>query len=524
MAQDPKEQAQTPLVWWLRVFIGVVAAQLLSAMLWSQQGGTHVAWFPGAVLLAVLLTVTPVIWVGCVGSALVGMAVIALGFQVSVADTLLVAAPPFLLVPVAARILLWVPGGGSPLEDFGKLAAFGAVAIIALPLVSAACIDYASRFTAFHHGILGDWRNIALAHALGYALFVPLWISLRSPDAAIRHQGRLPWAFMFIEAILIGSLSIMWRVWGAHTVLVPLLCLAPALLIIAASVRMQMTGSSIVVFAIVVVAARLSVQGHGPFVGGTPQATTLALQLWALIASTSALAFGVVVEQRFAARRALQVANVEVRSMAARLIATMEQERARLARDLHDDINQRLAVSSIGLSALRRRLAPEFRSEVARIQSQVVALSDDVRHLSHDLHPTCVTQAGLYDALERLCDGGRRDDGPDVILVADHRVDELPADTGLCLFRIAQEALGNAIRHAHARTVTMKLSVSATHAILWIFDDGVGFAPGARQKAQPGLGLVSMHERAKLLGGSFEVRSIPGRGVDLCIRIPLDMS
>lgn len=524
MVEDPKEQAQTPLVWWLRVFIAVVAAQLLSAALWSQQGGTHVAWFPGAVLLAVLLTVTPVIWLGCITSALVGMAVVALGFQVSVADTLLVVAAPFLLVPVAARILLWVPGGNSPLEDFGKLAAFGAVAVIALPLISAACIAYVSRFTAFRNGVLGDWRNIALAHSLGYALFVPVWMSLRSPDAAIRHQGRFPWMFMLIEAVLIGLLASMWRVWGSHAVLVPLLCLAPALLIIAASVRMQMTGSSIVVFAIVVVAARLSVTGGGPFVANTPQATTLALQLWALIASTSALAFGVVVEQRFAARRALQVANVEVRSMAARLIATMEQERARLARDLHDDINQRLAVSSIGLSSLRRRLAPEFRGEVARIQEQVVGLSDDVRHLSHDLHPSCVSHAGLYDALERLCDGSRREAGPDVVLVADHRVDELPSEIGLCLFRIAQEALGNAIRHARARTVTMKLSVNASYATLWIFDDGIGFAPGARQRAQPGLGLVSMHERAKLLGGTFEVRSIPGRGVDLCIRIPLDMN
>lgn len=522
MVQGPSEQVQNPFIWWLRVFIAVVAAQLLSAGLWSQQGGTHVAWFPGAVLLAVLLTVAPAIWLGCIASALVAMAVVALGFQVSVTDTLLVVTPPFLLVPVVAWVLLLVPGAGSPLEDFGKLVAFGVVAVIALPLISAACIGYVSRFTDFRQGILGDWRNIALAHSLGYALFVPVWVSLHSPDAAIRQQGRLPWMFMAIELILIGVLASMWRSWGARHELVPLLCLAPALLIIAASVRMQMTGSSIVVFAIVVAAARLAVTGRGPFVASTPQATTVALQLWALVASTSALAFGVVVEQRFAARRALQVANVEVRSMTARLIATMEQERARLARDLQDDINQRLAVSSIGLSALRRRLAPEFRSEVARLQEQVMALSDDVRHLSHDLHPSCVTHAGLYDALERLCDGGRREEGPDVVLVADHRVDELPSDVGLCLFRIAQEALGNAIRHARARTVTMKLSVSTAHATLWIFDDGIGFAPGARQRAQQGLGLVSMHERVKLLGGSFEVRSVPGRGVDLCIRIPLD--
>lgn len=512
------------LAWWLRVFIAVVAAQLLSAALWSQQGGTHVAWFPGAVLLAALLTVAPVIWIGCIAAALAGMVVVALGFQVSVVDTLLVVAPPFLLVPVAAWVLLLLPAVTSPLEDFGKLAAFVAVVLAALPVASAASIAYVSRFTAFRDGILGDWGNIALAHSLGYALFVPLWVSLGRPDAAIRHQSRPPWAFMAVELALIGLLASVWQAWGDRAELVPLLCLAPALLIIAASVRLQMAGSSIVVFVIVVVAARLSVAGRGPFIAATPQATTIALQLWALAASTSALGFGVVVEQRSAARRALQAANDEVRTMAARLVATMEQERARLARDLHDDINQRLAVSSIGLSALRRRLAPELRAELNRIQEQVVALSDDVRHLSHDLHPSCVAHAGLYDALERLCDGTRRDDGPDIVLVADHRVDELPADVGLCLLRIAQEAVGNAVRHAKATTVTMKLAVGSGHATLWVFDNGVGLAPGARQRAQPGLGLVSMHERAKLLGGSFELKSVPGKGVDLCIRIPLDMN
>jgi two-component system sensor histidine kinase UhpB len=275
------------------------------------------------------------------------------------------------------------------------------------------------------------------------------------------------------------------------------------------------------VFIIVIVAAHLSVLQKGPFLAESPQQTTLALQLWTLAVSLSALTLSVLAEQRAAGRRALIVAHDEVREMAGRLIATMEQERARLARDLHDDINQRLAASSIGLSALRRRLAPELRADVSTIQDQVIALSEDVRQLSHGLHPSCLSHAGLYDALDTLCDGHRRVRGPQIVFIADRKADLLAPEVALCFFRVAQEALTNALRHAAATKITVKVSVATEYATLWIFDDGVGIGASPDHGTGPGIGLISMQERTKLLGGSFDIRSAPGRGVDLCIRIPL---
>jgi two-component system sensor histidine kinase UhpB len=514
-------QARNPYVWCGGVFVGVIAAQLLSTALWSHQGGTHIAWFPGAVLLSVLLSVPPRLWPACILASLLGMLTVAVGFHLPVTDTLLVVTPSLLLTSVAAWLLQLVPDSAPPLEDFGKLAVFGVVAVVLLPAVSATCIEYVSRFTSFRASVLMDWPNIALAHALGYALYVPVWVSVRCPDAAVRHATHVPWGFVGIELVMVAILGVIWYLLGDRVELTPLLCLAPAPIIISACIRTQMTGSSIVVFIIVILAAHLSVLNKGPFLSETPQQTTLALQLWTLAVSLSALTLGVLVEQRAAARRALTVAHSDVREMAGRLIATMEQERARLARDLHDDVSQRLAASSIGLSALRRRLDPKHRADVSTIQDQVIALSEDVRQLSHELHPSCLAHAGLYDALESLCVGHRRARGPQIFFVGDRKADQLAPEVALCFYRVTQEALANALRHAAATKITVKVSVAMEQTALWIFDDGVGFDAASTYVARPGIGLISMQERTKLLGGSFDIRSAPGRGVDLCVRIPL---
>src|SRR6187402_1618627 len=510
--------------WCGGVFAGVMAAQLLSAALWSHQGGTHIVWFPGAVLLGALLATPRNMWAALMGAALVGLVVTGVSFGLPLADTALVVSPAVLLTPVAAWLLQRVPARAPPLEDFTRLYVFAAVAVIALPAACATLIERASRYTSFHGSILSDWPNIALAHALGYVLYVPVWVSVRSPDAAVRHEPRLTPDFYLLMIVSIALLGVIWYGYGDHAELVPVLCLAPAPIIIAAIVRAQMTGSSIAVFIIVIMAGHLSVSGHGPFMASTPQDTTLALQLWTLTASLSALTLAVVVEQRFASRRALAFAHDELREVTGRIIATQEQERARLARDLHDDINQRLAATSIGLSALRRRVPPSARADVTHIQHQVIALSEDVRQLSHELHPSCLHHAGLRDSLEALCHTSRRPRAPHVVFIADRAIDVLSADIALCFYRVTQEALANALRHAEASQVTIKASVTSDLASLWIFDDGKGIDPDELPSAGPGIGLISMNERAKLLGGSFELRTAPGRGVDLCLRIPLELS
>jgi signal transduction histidine kinase len=508
-------------LWAGGVFAGVAVAQMLSAALWNHQGGTHIVWFPGAVLLSALFSTPARLWPALVLAAYLGVLTTGVAFGLPLFDTALVIAPPILLTPVAAWLLLRVPGDAPLLENFTKLFAFAAIAVGVLPAISAALIEIAARYTSFQGTVLSDWANIALAHALGYVLYVPVWISLRSPGAAVRSAGRIPLSFLLGMGCSIFLLGLLWVVFDDTPALIPLLCLAPAPILVAACFRGQMAGSSVAMFLIVIMAAHLSVRGYGPFVAETPQRTTLAVQLWTLTASLCALTVAALVEQRRAAQRLLDNAQDDIRALAGRLIATQEQERARLARDLHDDINQRLAATSIGLSALRRRVPQSEAHAVSQIQSQVVTLSEDLRQLSHQLHPSWLAHVGLHHSLEALCASPRFPMSPRVVLSVDPAATALPNEVTLCFYRVVQEALNNALHHAAASVVTIDVSISQDNAALRIIDDGRGFDTAVVKAHGPGIGLTSMSERAKLLGGSFELQSTPGKGVDLCIQVPL---
>ena len=210
------------------------------------------------------------------------------------------------------------------------------------------------------------------------------------------------------------------------------------------------------------------------------------------------------------------------RSLSGKLIEAQEQERSRIARDLHDDVNQRLASASMELSAIRRAVQDECsRAKLDHLRDELIALSELVRHISHGLHPTLLRHTGLSTALSTLCGAQRHRSGPCIDLRVPSSDYEIPADIELCLYRAAQEALTNAIRHAKASRVELDLRVSNDCAQLDIEDDGVGLI-GSRNNGQSrGLGLLSLDERTKLLGGSFALTSQPGRGVRVCIRIPL---
>jgi two-component system sensor histidine kinase UhpB len=241
---------------------------------------------------------------------------------------------------------------------------------------------------------------------------------------------------------------------------------------------------------------------------------------WILATGVASWLLAVLIEQRVDMRRALVHSSREVRELAGRLIEAQEQERSRIARDLHDDINQRLASVSIELSAIRRS-AGASGTDLAHVQDELIALSEDVRHLSHNLHPSMLHETGLEAALGSLCNTQRHRNGPSIDLNVMPNADNLPDAVALCLYRAAQEALGNAIRHARARAIEVRLGVVDQLAELRVDDDGIGFSMTGEAVRRRGLGLLSLEERAKLLGGSFDLNTSPGKGTHVCIRIPL---
>jgi signal transduction histidine kinase len=210
------------------------------------------------------------------------------------------------------------------------------------------------------------------------------------------------------------------------------------------------------------------------------------------------------------------------RALAGRLIASQEIERERIARDLHDDLSQKLAVLNIDLDQLTRRLevdAPHLAEAAQETSRRAAEIASDIHDLSHQLHPSRLKVLGLIQAMHGVC----RDVGGQHNIVVDFTHEGVPSSvspaTSLCLYRITQEALHNVAKHSGARRAAVRLSREQGFLYLQIADQGVGFEPETFDGA--GLGLVSMSERVNHLGGRLVIRAAPGAGTRIGVRVPL---
>ena len=223
-------------------------------------------------------------------------------------------------------------------------------------------------------------------------------------------------------------------------------------------------------------------------------------------------------------RRRRRQADAQVASLAGRLITAQETERSRIARDLHDDINQQLASLSIALSSVKRRLqngeAEGVAEEVARLQQRIVDVTHVTRQLSHELHPGVLEHAGLVAALRGHCAEFGAQHGIDVTFTAAAGINGVPAETALCLYRVTQEALRNVAAHAVAGTARVALTPAGKSLELSILDDGQGFDLAAARR-RGGVGLVSLDERVRLVGGSLRIETQPQRGTEVVVSVPL---
>ncbi|MGA3166766.1 MAG: PAS domain S-box protein [Terriglobia bacterium] len=216
-------------------------------------------------------------------------------------------------------------------------------------------------------------------------------------------------------------------------------------------------------------------------------------------------------------------AEAEIVALNQRLITAQEEERARLARELHDDLSQQIAAVGIGLSNLRRQIPErqrEGREEAERTFQRLKQLGEGIRRLSHQLHPAILEHSGLVVALESYCAEFKSLTGVSAVVQADARLDNVPANPALGIFRITQEALQNVWKHSGTKKVVIHLARSGGQLRLRVSDQGSGFDPARRHKSK-GLGLVSMRERAKLLGGTLTIESAKGRGTTVTAAIPL---
>jgi signal transduction histidine kinase len=216
-------------------------------------------------------------------------------------------------------------------------------------------------------------------------------------------------------------------------------------------------------------------------------------------------------------------AEEEARDLSGRLITAQENERARLAGVLHDDVTQRIALVAIEVGRKESDISDAATRQVLRSMRDVLTrLSEDVHALSYALHPAILQDLGLIEALKTECDRFSSAVAIPVRFRAEELLDEPPRPVALCLYRIAQEALRNVARHASASEIKVGLQFVDGGLELSVHDNGVGYDAAAPKQARPSLGHASMRQRVSLVGGELHIDSKRGQGTTVQAWAPLN--
>jgi signal transduction histidine kinase len=221
-------------------------------------------------------------------------------------------------------------------------------------------------------------------------------------------------------------------------------------------------------------------------------------------------------------RKQLGVAREKQRQLSGMLISAGEAERSHIAMELHDDFSQRLALLALGMENAAEAVSASPREAVRQLHELLTSASEigsDLHALSHRLHSSTLERLGLVPGIVALCKEFQAQQGIQVDFRSEDMTGEVSSDAALCLFRIVQEGLRNLQKHSGTSRARVSLVRTSNSIHVLVSDDGVGFDTKTLS-CGPGLGIRSMEERARLLGGRFEIRSEPSRGTDVHVWVP----
>jgi PAS domain S-box-containing protein len=229
------------------------------------------------------------------------------------------------------------------------------------------------------------------------------------------------------------------------------------------------------------------------------------------------------VSERVRVEEALRRSKEELRELGAAAHAAREQEKSRIARELHEKLEQSLTALQMDVAWLRERMSERPPATEARFAKMETLLEQTVaatRRIAADLRPLMLDDLGLVPAVEWLAENFAQRNGIPCELALNRTELELPSSHATAVFRIVQESLANVAKHARASRVDVAIEHTGTELVLSIRDDGSGFSPQAPRKPNS-YGLLGLRERASLLGGEASVTSAPGQGTHVAIRLPL---
>jgi signal transduction histidine kinase len=261
----------------------------------------------------------------------------------------------------------------------------------------------------------------------------------------------------------------------------------------------------------------------GRLQAGLTRALTISLGSGLLLVLASMLYIARLERQRGSRYLELAQSRHELRRLSARLLDAQETERRSISRELHDEIGQSLGALLVDLGRLSATLAsdrPEVKAQLENMKSVAERTVDAVRNIALLLRPSMLDDLGLVAALEWQGREVSRRSAVEVEVQSENVPDNLPDEHKICIYRLVQEALNNAVRHSGAKNVKVTVERSGNKIVVRVSDDGRGFDP----KRVRGLGILGMEERVKRLGGTLTVDSQPGQGTTLVAELPLDDS
>lgn len=509
----------------LAVLVGLAvgsAGQYASLALWFRPSGFAIIWIPGGVLLALLLLHPRRYWLAMyAGVCLGGASCIVLAIDSPVAHALVgYGVLCGAVLAVAHLIRAYRKTIFGRVADFLR---FFVVSVIAMPA-------FTGWFTALTYSrAVGDdviwsrWIVFAPAQAASVLLLTPLLISLR--DARTLIHGRTLRALSEPILLILVTLTVMYGLWygvPADDARLLLMLFVPVPILLLAAMRYGVLGASFCMLLVALPAAGMVVYREGALMSNDVKFNVHLLHLWLISIGFLVYSLTAQAVQERALSRKVQDGDRHSADLLLRLLHSQEEERARISRELHDGVKQQLALLSIKLGILdiqADRGIASSRISIGQLSAALAAVNEDVSRIARDLHPAILDHAGICEAIESLVREMSHLRGTAILFDHDCGGASVAPRAALNMYRIAQESIHNAIRHAHASRIVVSMACSATRVSLLVKDDGVGFDLEAAYSSGR-LGLTGMRERALLASGELSVDTSPGLGTSIRVNIP----
>jgi signal transduction histidine kinase len=485
------------------------AAPLLQSSLMRNLQTVWPLWPGCAILVAVLMFVRTRIWPALIVVSLVGFVLFDLHVGVPVASIAwFISADTIQVVTAAIGLRYWF-GGVPRLNSINSLAKYGLLTVFLAPFVAA----FVSA-----PGIPGDywasWRISFLSEVLAFLTLTPAILAWASEGAAWSEKPRV-YRFEF-AALSAMTVLLSYFAFAANMKSSPALLYSLVPFLLWSALRFGWIGITSSMIIISFLSVWGLVHGRGPFNAQASENSMLALQLFLISAATPFMILTAVVEDR-------KFAGEELASLSGRLIEAQEEERKRIARDVHDDYSQRLAMLANDVESLAGMVGDSSegkKQQLTDVYQRICELGADMHSLSHQLHSSTLESLGLVAGVRAFCEEFADTEHVQVGFVHENVPHTIPGDAALCLFRVAQEALRNVKRHSGANKANVRVECLGGNLHLTVSDDGKGFNWGTHV-AGGGIGIWSMQERLRLLGGRLHIHSALLKGTTVKAWLPL---